>query len=228
MKPIITAICLFLVMCTISSCNHNLNAPEVSDLVIEIDENTPEGTIIGALVAYDLDEGQLLSYGIRDGNQEGTFEMDAFSGHISVADPRLLDYETITELQFTAAVTDDGKPPMESLATVTVALNDVNEFAPVMDDQTFEIEEGPAAGQLIGMIRATDPETHQALLYTILTGNEDEAFLLIGETGILKVNDPAPFDHQTHPQFILTVLVRDIHIDSKTDTAVITVLVNPK
>jgi hypothetical protein len=125
-------------------------------------------------------------------------------------------------------VADDAKAPKESTATMTVSLNDVNEFAPVVEDQTFEIEEDPASGALIGTILASDQESHQALLFTILSGNENEVFALDNATGDLTVNEPSAFNHQLNPQLVITVLVRDIHLDSKTDTAAITVNIIPK
>jgi hypothetical protein len=229
MKKVIPVIGWIVLVAGISACEkENLNEPEVSDQEFSVDENTPAGTIIGTVSAYDLDEGQSLSFAIREGNDAGTFEIDPAAGQISVADPAMLDYELNTEIIFTVVVSDDGKPVKESTATITVTLNDVNEFAPVVEDQTFEIEEGPAAGDLIGMIQATDQEAHQSLVYAIIAGNEEEIFTLDDHTGALTVHDPSAFDYQLNQQLLITVMVRDIHIDSKTDTAIITVNIIPK
>lgn len=218
---------LFLAMAG-HSCNENVNPPELTDQEFTVAENTPAGTIIGVVAAYDLDPGQALSYKIVEGNEEGTFGIDHSSGHLTVENSVVLDYETNREIKFTVVVSDDGDPVMESTAIMTVILEDVNEFAPVVEDQTFDIEEGPASGALIGIIEASDRETHQLLLYMILSGNEKGIFALDDETGALTVNDPAAFDYQVVQQFALTVLVRDIHVDSKSDTASITVNVIPK
>ena len=228
MKQINPVIALLVWLTIVHSCNENVNAPEVSDQEFSVAENTPAGTIIGVVAAYDLDPGQALSYEILDGNEAGTFGIDSTSGHLTVEDPAMLDYETNPEIIFTVVVADDGNPVMESTAIITVVLKDVNEFAPVVEDQVFEIEEGAASGALIGIIQASDKETHQQLLYMILSGNEEGIFALDDETGALTVNDPAAFDSQVSQQFELTVLVRDIHLDSKTDTAVIIVKVIPK
>jgi len=210
------------------SCEENINAPEVSDQEFSINENAPSGTPVGVVDAYDLDEGQGFSYGILEGNEGGTFSIDPKMGLISVADPLLLDYETTTAITFTVVVSDDARDPKESSANITVSLNDLNEFAPVVDDQTFEIQEDPASGALIGMIQASDQEAHQSLLFTILSGNDNEVFALDETTGALSVNDPAAFDYLVNKQFMITVHVRDIHLDSKTDTAIITVNVLPE
>ncbi|MFH0757716.1 MAG: cadherin repeat domain-containing protein [Bacteroidota bacterium] len=221
---------LFLLLAAIffCSCEENINPPEVGDQQFTTNENTPAGTIIGVVQAYDLDPGQTLFFRIKESDNTGSFEVDPGGGHITVADPTMLDYETNTELGFTILVTDDGKPPMETAAKITILLKDENEFAPVVEDQVFEIQEGAVMGALIGVILASDQEQHQPLRFTILSGNEGNVFALDDETGALTVNDPAAFDTGVNTQLILTVLVRDLHIDSKTDTALITVNINPE
>jgi hypothetical protein len=229
MKYVTPCIVSILLWPGIVACEkENLNAPAVSDQEFTTDENTPAGTIIGTVNAYDLDQGQSLSYAIIEGNDAGTFGIDARAGQVSVEDPLLLDYELNREFNMTVKVSDDGKPVMSSTATITVILKDVNEFAPVVEDQVFEIEEDPAAGTVIGTIQASDPETHQLLSYVILTGNEEDIFNLDDQTGVLSVNDPSAFVYQLNQQLVITVLVRDLHIDSKSDTAIITVNIKPK
>jgi hypothetical protein len=223
MKQVINVIVLNFCLLTFFGCEDNVNEPSVDDQEFKVNENAPEGTIIGVIQAFDLDPGQGLSYWMLETDYASTLEIDHGSGHISVLDPAMLNYEVNTEIEFTAMVGDDGNPAKESSARITIIIEDLNEFAPVVDDQVFEIAEGPAKGALIGTIQASDQEMHQMLLYTILSGNEDEAFEIDDQTGILTVNDPAAFDFDVNQQLSLTVMVRDLHIDSKTDTALITI-----
>jgi hypothetical protein len=211
-----------------TACKENINEPTVEDQVFEVDENTPTGTIIGVIEAYDLDPGQALSFSILPEDLDGTFSLDPRGGQIMVENPTLLDYEITVVKYFHVVVGDDGKPPKESEALITVNIRDVNEYAPVIEDQSFDIEEDPEAGALVGIIEVSDPEPHQGLLLTILSGNENSAFSLDGTTGALTVNNPAVFDSQVNPQLVLTVQVRDIVIDSKTDTGIITVHILPE
>ena len=207
-----------------NSCSENINAPVVEDQEFFVDENAPAGTIVGAVIAFDLDEGQTVSFQLRDVDDDGTFEIDNIGGHLSVADPLKLDYELQTQILLSVLVADDHpKDPMESIAFITVQLIDLNEFAPVIEDQEFEIDENPAKGELVGVIQASDPEEHQGLSFSIVSGNEEQVFALDAETGSLTVNDPVAFNFDLIQQFIITVKVRDIHLDSKTDTASITV-----
>ncbi|MEN8226614.1 MAG: cadherin repeat domain-containing protein [Bacteroidota bacterium] len=210
-----------------TSCVENINPPEVENQEFSLDENSPAGTIVGVVIAYDLDNQQPVSFRIREGDDDGTFEIDQTGGHLSVADPLKLDYELQAQLVISVLVSDDHpRNPMESMATITIHLNDLNEFAPVVEDQTFEIEENPTMGDTIGIILASDPEEHQGLNFTTVSGNEEMAFALDAETGTLMVHDPSAFDYDINQQFALTVRVRDIHLDSKSDTAVITIKVN--
>ncbi len=209
------------------SCSGNLNEPEVDNQFFTIDENLPAGTLFGVVDAYDVDNGTVLSYAILDGNEEGTFDLDSHGGFLSVADPALLDYELNEKISFTVEVSDNGDPVLTSTATITVSLNDLNEFAPVMENQSFEITAGAGKGTLIGMILASDQEAHQALLYSIVSGNDSDQVALDHETGKLTVNDPAAFENALEQSMVLNVLVRDMHIDSKTATAVISIKVKP-
>lgn len=209
------------------SCDSNLNEPEVENHFFTIDENLPAGTMFGVVDAYDLDNGTVLSYAIGDGNEAGTFEIDSHGGHLSVADPTLLDYELNEKLRFNVLVSDNGDPVMESTAGITVSLNDLNEFAPVMADQLFEITAGAAKGDLIGVLEASDKEEHQKLLFSIVSGNDLYQVKLDGDTGSLSVNVAAAFAEALDEVMELTLMVRDMHIDSKTDTAIISIRINP-
>jgi len=209
------------------SCTRNLNEPEVQNQFFNIDENTPAGTIFGVVDAYDVDNGSVLSFSIGDGNDQGTFEVDSHGGHLSVLDPAMLDYELNEKIRFTIVVSDNGNPALESSATITVSLKDINEFAPVVEDQSFEIAAGALKGALIGTVSASDEEAHQALLYSILSGNESHQLALDDETGILTVNDPGAFDEALEQPMELSILVRDMHINSKTDSAIITIIISP-
>lgn len=212
---------------TIWACSGNLNEPELANQFFTIDENLPAGTIFGVVDAYDVDNGTVLSYAILDGNEEGTFELDSHGGQLSVADPAMLDYELNEKIQFTVVVSDNGNPVMESSATITVSLNDLNEFAPVIADQFFEIKAGASKGDLIGVVEAYDVEEHQGLMFSINSGNDLDQMKLDGDTGSLTVNVAAAFAEALDEVIELTIMVRDIHIDSKTATAIISVRVIP-
>jgi len=217
------------VLCTLllQGCDENINEPVVEDQVFEVIENAPAGTIVGVVTAYDPDGDQTLSYRISGGNEDSTFVIDRGSGHVTVHDPAMLDYEQNTSMAFQVTVSDDGDPVLETMVTITIEIKDVNEFAPVVEDQSFQAEAGIGQGTLIGTIAASDPESHQGLLFILVSGNEEDMVSLDTSSGELTVNDPQAFAVQAEISYMFTVQVRDLHIDSKSDMAVITVTVIP-
>ena len=87
-------------------------------------ENSPAGTIVGAVEAFDMDECQVISFEIIAGNDHGTFIIDRNYGIFAVADPAKLDYEDMVEIILSVSVADNhDKEPLEgSFATLTLKI----------------------------------------------------------------------------------------------------------
>lgn len=101
------------------------DAPIVVDQAFAIDENSPNGTVVGTVVASDIDAGQTLSFSLT-----GTaFAIDGL-GVITVADVNELDFETTATFALTVTVTDDGGPIANDTAAIDINLNGVSDSAP--------------------------------------------------------------------------------------------------
>lgn len=209
------------------SCNKNEYAPEIIDQEFTVEENSPAGTIIGMVQASDQDTDQVLAYEIVDGNDEEIFEIDPSRGTLSVSDPSNLDYESIMEIVIVVAVSDEHKnDPLESSAIVSINVTDVNEFAPVIETREFTMDENPNMGQEIGLVLASDPETHQAIFYQMAGSDDDEYVRIDSITGMLSVLDSAGFDYETKQNLTVTVTVSDVHDNSLSSDAEITIYLN--
>ena len=92
-----------------------------------VDENSPSGTVVDTVKAYDPDEGQTLSYSIISGNTDDAFAVDLFTGEISVNDSLILDFETTPVFGLAMQVQDDGPGNLTGEALITINLNDVYE-----------------------------------------------------------------------------------------------------
>lgn len=206
------------------SCDKNEFAPEVADQEFTIAENSSAGSDVGTVSASDADEGQVVSFEINDGNINGTFEIDASSGVLSVSNPASLNYEESTQIMITVSVADShDKDPMESSAKIQINLTDVNEFAPVANNQVFELDENVAGGTEIGSVLATDSDSHQELIYDILPSSDDGYTAINANTGNLTILDSSAFDFESREQIVVSVRVTDNHANSMSDTATITV-----
>jgi len=121
---LIQFISLFLIIIMCYSCKEKNNAPIIEDQIFQIDENSPNGSIVGTVIAED-DDIQTISFNIIDGNQENVFSINSVSGEINVTNTSFLDYETNPVFELTVEVTDNGTDPMSSSAIISINLIDV-------------------------------------------------------------------------------------------------------
>ena len=105
------------------------DAPTANDAVLAVDENLPAGTIVGTVMATDIDMGDVLGYAITGGNTNTAFAVDA-NGQITTLVP--LDFEALDNYNLTIVVTDTGG--LTDTANVTINVGDVNEAPAAVDD----------------------------------------------------------------------------------------------
>ncbi|MDZ7684304.1 MAG: Ig-like domain-containing protein [Gammaproteobacteria bacterium] len=110
--------------------------PVVNDQAFDLDENGANGTIVGTLLATNVETFETLAYA-----STGTaFAIDS-DGEITVADSAQLDYETTTVFNLTGTVTDDGSPPQDDTAAVAISVNPLNDNAPDVVDDSITLDE---------------------------------------------------------------------------------------
>ncbi len=102
-----------------------------------IDENSPNGTVVGNVLATDPDLADVLTYNITAGNTGSAFDIDN-NGQITVNNSAVLDFETTPSFTLTVQVADgNGGTDTD---TVTIILNDVND-APTAANKTVTTNE---------------------------------------------------------------------------------------
>ncbi|MDD4598059.1 MAG: cadherin domain-containing protein [Lentimicrobiaceae bacterium] len=161
-------------------------APVISNQSFSVMSNASNGTTVGTVVASDPDAGQTLTYAITAGNTGNAFSIVASTGVLKVNNAAAL---TVSSFALTVKVTDNGSPSLNASATVTVNVTQANQ-APVITNQTFDLQQTAAQGTLIGIIQASDPNAGQTLTYTIISGNSNGIFGLNSGTGALTVLIP--------------------------------------
>ena len=99
----------------------NVNQPPVlNPSAFAIDENSPNGTLVGVVTGTDPDVGQSLAYSIVGGAGSSAFAIDPATGEITVANSGMLDYEIRTSFALDVRVADNGSPSLSDTATVTI------------------------------------------------------------------------------------------------------------
>ena len=206
---------------TVNVTNVNEN-PNISNQTFSIAENSLIGVQAAVVVASDPDAGQSLSYSIISGNTNNAFQINTSTGALTVLNPSALNYEVVTSFALIVKAQDNGQGNLFSQATITVNITNVNEN-PVISNQTFTIAENSLIWQQVGIVIASDPDAGQTLVYSIISGNTNNAFQINTATGALKVNNAAALNYEVNPSFALTVKVQDNGQGNLFSQAIVTV-----
>jgi hypothetical protein len=194
--------------------------PVIQDQSFAINENSVNGTLVGSVIASDPNAGQTLSYSITSGNAGNSFAINAVNGNITVANSTMLDYESINAFYLTVRVTDNGTGNLWSAATITVALNDINE-APVLNPVNLTVAEFAPNGTFVGIVTATDPDQGQSLTFQIISGNTSNAFHVNMNNGAINVINSSALNASVNPVFYLQVRVQDNGQPSLSSTGIV-------
>ncbi|XP_038599301.1 protocadherin-15 [Tachyglossus aculeatus] len=133
-----------------------------SSYTVTVPENLPAGTIFLQIEAKDVDLGSNVSYRIRSSEVKHYFALDPFSGELSLL--KSLDYESFPDpeatLTFLVEAFDIGGTMPPGLATVTVMVKDMNDYAPVFSKQVYRGMVAPDAikGTVITIVSAEDQD----------------------------------------------------------------------
>jgi hypothetical protein len=186
------------------------------DKSFEVDENSANMYYIGKVTSeYYGDED--ITYTIESGNTDDAFVLD--DNILLVNNPEVLDYETeanrVFNLSFNAS---DGTNSVSGEYTINV--KNINDNAPVLEDQTVSLAENPTASDLVATLNATDADNLEALTYSITAGNTDDPFEITNNTIVVKTASVIDYETVTDHKFTLTVQVSDSEL---TTDATITV-----
>ncbi|XP_018592618.2 protocadherin alpha-3-like [Scleropages formosus] len=225
---------------TVHVSDMNDNAPLFSDskLNVHVKENSPVGTCIQKLTAFDADsdENAQVTYLLLESNSNGVpvstmVNINSVTGDIYTM--QVFNYEEVKMLQFRVQATDSGVPPLSSNMTVNVFILDENDngpgILPPYSDQgsvnTESIPYSAEAGYFVAKIRAVDADSgYNALLsYHIAEPKGSNLFRIGTSTGEIRTKRRmSDNDLRTHP---LVILVSDSGEPSLSSTVSIDVVV---
>lgn len=202
------------------------NKPVITNQSFSIDENKPNASIVGTVIATDPDTNQKLKFSILSGNLENAFRIDSLTGVIKVNNSSTLDYEKIRSLDLSIEVSDNYEDKLSATAKITINLRDIFENRPpIINNQNFSVDENKSNGAYLGTVLASDNDLGQTLTFSIISGNINNAFGIEVSTGKLNVNNTNALNYEAIQSFSLQVKVSDSYSASLSDTAIITVKV---
>lgn len=198
--------------------------PTASNGSFTIQENRPNGTVVGTVLASDPDAGQTLQYQIVGSTFPGAFAINLATGQITVANSALLNYESAKSATLTVRVTDSGPGALSTTAVVTIAITNANE-APTFPGQAFSIAENSANGTVIGTLSATDPDGGGSLTYQLVSSSVSGAVTINASTGRITIANSSTFNHETRTSIDLQVRVTDSGNPALSTVAPVTILI---
>uniref|UniRef100_A0A673T5X8 Dachsous cadherin-related 2 n=1 Tax=Suricata suricatta TaxID=37032 RepID=A0A673T5X8_SURSU len=191
--------------------------------IAHIKEDAAVGSFVHHVTAQDPDEGRngRVTYSILSGNENMAFMLDESSGLLTTTCP--LDYETKTQHVLTLLALDDGMPVLSSSQTLTVLVLDVNDEAPVFQQNLYEasVKENQNPGEFVTRVEAMDRDSgiNSRFQFEIMPGASSGLFKINPDTG--EVVTTTTLDREVQEVFTLRVLVRDGGVPSLSGTTTV-------
>ncbi|MBC7817911.1 MAG: cadherin repeat domain-containing protein, partial [Planctomycetaceae bacterium] len=189
---------------TINLIDRN-DIPTISSATFSLPENSPNGTVVGTIVANDQDAGDTKAFLLGQDNLSGVFAIDS-AGVLTVANSSILNFEARTSITVHVQVTDSGQA--WAVTTFTVNLSNVND-APVVGSATITRNEHLPNGASIGVLSSSDQDANDSRTWAITGGNVDGAFAINPTTGLITVATSTAMNFEVTPTFVLTIQATD-------------------
>ena len=205
----------------ITVLDENDNIPQFDPVrVLQINEEEPDGTLVGRVRATDADSGvnQIITYSFVQLSIGNLFAINVTTGEIFTA--IVLDREALvlqnnkflppaSQITFQVQATDGGTPSLFSQAPVTIELVDINDNAPVFVNpvSTVDISESAGVGESIITVTATDADIGEnaEIMYSLI-GNST-LFYINASTGEIFLN--GALDYETNMSHMVVVVAAD-------------------
>ena len=199
---------------TIKVSDVNDHAPVFDKKVYRenISESEDSGSTVLAVRAYDSDEGRNsdIKYSIvNHSGKNRVFIIGETSGIIRVDDD--LDREKVPSYHLVVKAEDQGKPALSSTVDVFIDLTDENDCIPEFNQSIYDffVAENSLRGTVVGRTNATDCDIglNKKIRYSITSGNEDQAFQIVMNSGVIRVQGSLDFEQNS--LYILQVIAED-------------------
>ncbi|XP_061575163.1 protocadherin-23 [Cololabis saira] len=176
---------------------------------VTVEENSRAGTWIAKVEASDpTSPPQRITYSIFSGNENHIFSINHHTGEIRLQKDRSLDFEASRQIQL-VVLADGGLQTAH--CRVSITLLDINDNAPLFDQSSYRtsVWEGQVHNTYIMQVFASDADSgvNGQIEYSILSGNNNDAFILDSTRGILATN--VLLDREITPSYKLVLQAAD-------------------
>ncbi|KAJ6663303.1 hypothetical protein lerEdw1_010439 [Lerista edwardsae] len=204
--------------------DENDNAPVFTQPIIglSIPENNAPGTQLTKISATDADSGRNAEISYMLGlDAPPIFNLDRRSGILTAV--RKLDREKQDRYSFTVLAKDNGMPPLQTNATVTVSVLDQNDNSPAFthNEYNFYVPENLPMYGTVGLITVTDADSGENAAVTLSILNGKDNFIIDPLTGVIRPN--ITFDREQQGSYTFQVKAMDGGRLPRSSTAKVTI-----
>jgi hypothetical protein len=169
--------------------------PVANDLVLNVEESTPIGTVVGKVTGTHVDNFYLSG-------DSGPFRLESDGDVVLVG--TLNYYQTPYYLFLGTGVNDNGKLDPFTLIINVLAVNQ----PPVAPDVEVTIADNTPSATAIATVVATDRED-DGVDYAIIGGNTQDTFSIHPLTGVVTIQNGDNLDGLTLPRYELLINLSD-------------------
>ncbi|XP_023385931.1 protocadherin-23 [Pteropus vampyrus] len=182
-------------------------------------EDAQVGTVVLVLSAVDKDEGlngqteyctsivtvkalaldsiqDSIKYSIFSGNEDGVFSLCSNSGELTVKEPKFLDFEVRKEARLIVLAESSGH---RAYSKVAILILDMNDNLPHFEQSIYQVSvsEGHFYNAHVVQVFATDLDSglNGLIEYSILSGNQGEAFHIDALSGEITADGILDYEH---------------------------------
>ena len=159
------------------------DAPAVNDQTFSVTENSAIGTVVGMILATDVDANTTLAYAVTGGTGQAAFAVNPATGEITVANQALLDFEATPSVTLNITVSDSGAPQLSDTAVITINLTNVNEAPTAGNDGPFVVTRGTTLTVSAPGVLANDTDVDSPTLTAILVSGPTNGTLTLNPDG---------------------------------------------
>ncbi|KAL8590527.1 hypothetical protein ACOMHN_010963 [Nucella lapillus] len=201
--------------------NDNKPTFDTTKLKGSVPEHSQPGTSVMFVLATDPDRGHngsvvydIIKNSVTVGSKQDYFVIDRRSGLIRTnVHESDLDRETIPSFTLEVRASDEGKPPLNTTATITITLDDINDQKPVFDPKIYSttMSENQKSGE-VTRVGATDADMGNNAKLTYRLDDRDSKFfqiITIDNMGSILVYGEVDYEQANQQFFNLTVIAED-------------------
>ncbi|XP_066304146.1 cadherin-related family member 1-like [Branchiostoma lanceolatum] len=200
--------------------DYNDNSPQFQNTPYEtsISETADIGTSIFQVAATDIDSGANGAINFHLTSNTNSFDIDSVSGWITLKDRTDIESESETAYAVTVQATDGGNPSLSTSVDVFVAVDDVQNRAPVWIGEPYDvsIKEGDTNSRLGATVltvqgRDGDRSNTNSVRYQLVRGDPSNYFNVGTTNGKFTLNQdldreaPSIFSITTPGVFLLRI-----------------------